>query len=459
MDLQFIDRDDEVTALNNLLQRESASLVLLYGRRRIGKTRLIQEFMKQRKSLYLYTQNAEEKTILAEYSRAVEGDFFPGFRFTDFTSFLNFLEAKCREGVIVSIDEFQRLTNIDGAISLLQKHWDEGFSKGKGMLILSGSSIGAMHKLALSGDAPLYGRRAATIKVNPLKYLDLTEWFHGYPPEDLVKIYGSFGGTPAYLELVDEKSSTEENIVERILDRNSSLYNEPEMLLMEEIRAPQRYMDILSALAQGRNTLSEIADSTGISRENTSAYLGTLDTLDLIERITPVTDPEAKRGLYIIKDPFFRFWFRFVRPNKRQLEFGLERNVWESIEKEFNQHLGYVFEDICREAVTDMGRRGTLPIRLDSVGRWWMKDNEIDIVGLEKGGRLLAIEVKWSSLDYRDSERLLKGLSLKAQHIQGVGEPLLGIMAKRIEGKEKLRDEGFLAMDLAEITGNSDRLQ
>lgn len=451
VNLRFIDRGDELELLDELLEKKSASLALLYGRRRIGKTRLAQEFMKRGEGVYFYTPNSEEKTILAEFSRAVEDEFFQGFRFTDFPAFLNYLERKSQDKFIVVIDEFQRLTNINGAVSLLQRQWDERLSTSKCLIILSGSSIGAMQRLALSGDAPLYGRRTATIKLESLKYLDLMEWFLRYTPEELVEMYGSFGGTPAYLEYVDEMKSVDANIVGNILRRNSPLYNEPEMLLMEELRSPQRYMDILSALSQGRNTVTEIADITGVNRENVSTYLNTLETLDLIERVTPVTDPKARKGLYTIRDPFFRFWFRFVRFNKRQLELGLEDNVWESAKEDFNQNLGNVFEDICKEVIAAMGRRGLLPIRLDRVGRWWMKGVEIDIIGIEKKGRALAVEVKWSELNSRESKRILSDLSAKTRQVPGIEEPLLGIMAKKIDDKDKLREQGYWAIDLDDL--------
>lgn len=452
MNLQFIDRENEIKALDSLLRKKTASLVLLYGRRRVGKTRLVQEFMRGRNGLYFYTPNGEEKTILAEFSRAVESEFFQGFRFTDFDTFLNYLEGKCGEGFVLAIDEFQRLSNIDGAVSQLQRHWDEKMSAARCFMILSGSSIGAIRRVALSGDAPLYGRRTATIKVEPLKYLDLLKWFQKYSAEELVEVYGSFGGTPAYLGLVDEDLSVEENIIEKILSKNSPLHEEPEMLLMEEIRTPQRYMDILSAIAQGRNTVTQIADLTGINRDGVITYLKTLEILDLIDRVTPVTEPEAKRGLYEIRDPLFSFWFRFVRLNKRQLELGLERNVWEGIKEEFNQYMGQIFENICREVLVDMAGRNLLPLRAEKIGKWWWKDVEIDAVGLEKKeGKALAVEAKWGQLDYRDSKRLLADLSRKAMRIPGAGEQVLGIMAKKIEDKEKMRGEGFLALDLRDL--------
>ncbi|MBC7131203.1 ATP-binding protein, partial [Candidatus Bathyarchaeota archaeon] len=276
------------------------------------------------------------------------------------------------------------------------------------------------------------------------------EWFKRYSPEELVWVYASFGGTPAYLEHVDEAESVEENIVQKILSKRAPLHDEPEMLLMEELRTPQRYMDILSAISQGKNTMSEIADAAGLSRENTTTYLKMLEVLDLIERVTPITDPEAKKGIYRIKDPFFAFWFGFVRPNKRQLELGLERNVWESIKEEFKTHLGRVFEDICAEAVAEMAKKGYLPMKVSKVGKWWWKDYEIDIVGL-MGRKALAIEAKWKELNLQEARRLLYQLSHKAQHIHGVDEHVLGVMAKKIEDKQRIIDEGFIALDLQDI--------
>ena len=452
MALQLVNRKDELQALNSLFSKKDAALILLYGRRRVGKTRLVQEFMKGKRGVYFYVPNAEEKPILAEFSRAVEGEFFEGFRFVGFDSFMEYLVRKSGDSVVVAVDEFQRLANVGGAVSMLQKYWDERLSKTRCFLILCGSSVGAVRRVALTGDAPLYGRRTATLKVEPLKYLDLFEWFKSYSAEELVKIYGGFGGAPAYLEHVEENLSGERNIVEKILSRRSPLHDEPEMLLMEEIRAPQRYMDILSAIASGRSTVSEIADSTGLSRENVTTYLKTLEILDLIERLTPVTEPDSKRGLYKIRDPFFIFWFRFVRPNARQLGLGLEDNVWEAVRANFNAHLGVVFEDISTEILVEMAKRKLLPIRLERIGRWWRRDVEIDVLGLEgRNGRTLAAEAKWAELSYREAKALLSGLTVKAQQIHDARKLTFGVIAKRIEDKKKIQDEGFMAIDLHDM--------
>lgn len=452
MIVTFVDRVDELRTLEDILHRGKPALVLLYGRRRVGKTRLVQEFMKEKKGLYFYVPNAEEKTILDELSKAVENDFFIGFNFGDFGSFMEYLTRKCSEGFMVSIDEFQRLVNVDGAMSIIQRYWDDRLSRSPCFLVLSGSSFGAMERVALRGDAPLYGRRTAALRIEPLKYLHLFEWFGKYSSEDLVKIYGAFGGTPAYLEHVDEEKPPEESLVEKILSKGSPLYDEPEMLLMEEIRTPERYMDLLSAIAAGKNRLSEISDTVGLNRENATGYLKSLEMLGLIERITPVTAPEAKRGLYRMRDPFFSFWFRFVRPNKRQLELGLEENVWQSILEEFNRYLGQVFEVVAEEAVVEMTKRNLLPVIIDRIGRWWQKDTEIDLLALQsKSGKAIAIETKWSRLDEQNAKRVLNDLARKVDKIPELREPILGIVAKQVHNKEEIRKEGFMALDLQDI--------
>jgi AAA+ ATPase superfamily predicted ATPase len=263
MVIQFIDRASELKTLTNIRNNKQGALVLLYGRRRVGKTRLVREFLKDKSSLYFYVPNAEEKTILSDLSKVVENEFFPGFTFSNFPAFMEYIAKKSSEGAVIAIDEFQRLTNIDGAMSQIQKFWDEKLSTNNAYLIFSGSSIGAIRKVALSGNAPLYGRRTATLKIEPLKYTDLFDWFQTCSAEELVKIYASFGGTPAYLEHINEKLPADENIIQKILSKNSPLHDEPEMLLMEEIRTPQRYLDILGD-STGKNTLSQKADFTGL---------------------------------------------------------------------------------------------------------------------------------------------------------------------------------------------------
>jgi AAA+ ATPase superfamily predicted ATPase len=446
---RFVDRREELEFLEEVVSRGAAQLVLVYGRRRVGKTRLLLEFLRGRKGLYFYVPRGGAETVLAELSRSVEGEFFKGFRFPSFPAFLEYLAGKLEQGYVVVLDEFQRLAEVEGALSLLQRYWDERFSRGRGVLVLSGSAIGAVHRVALRGDAPLYGRRTAVLKLEPLGFGGLAEWFTRYSVVDLVKVYGVFGGTPAYLELVDESLSPEENAVRLVLSKRGPLHEEPEFLLMEEFRAPERYMDILSAVAQGKSSLSEIAGHTGLRRENLTTYLASLELLGLIGKETPLLGRARPR--YFIPDPFFAFWFRYVRPNMAYLEAGLEREVWASVSGDFDAYLGAVFEVVARELLVDLARGGELGFKPDKVGRWWSRGEEVDLVLYSSTeDKALCFEVKWSDLTQSEAERELRKLIEKARDI-AAGEKAYGLVARRLQGKEALRSKCFYAYDAEDM--------
>ncbi len=450
MIVRFVNREDELSILESLYKNEKPQLVIVYGRRRVGKTRLILEFLKGKEGLYFYVPRGGEETILNELSKTVEHEFFKGFKFQDFSAFLEYLSKKLSEGKIVVIDEFQRLIGVDGAFSLIQKFWDERISKSRAMLILSGSSIGMIKRIALKGDAPLYGRRTFTINIKPLEFLKLREWFLKFTPEDLVKIYAAFGGTPAYLEKINEEISPEDNIINLILKKGSPLYDEPEYLLLEELRIPSHYMDILTAISFGKCYLSEISDFTKIERENLTTYLSSLETLELISREYPIL-VEKKRSRYSITDPFFEFWFRFVRPNKTILELGLEETVWNNIKDEFNTYLGKIFEKIAKEYIVTKIKTKEIRINADAIGNWQHEKEEIDLVvysSSEKRG--IFFEVKWKELSYDDAKNILLKLIGKSNSIK-VDKKEFGLIAKKIHEKERLRDEGFITIDLNDI--------
>lgn len=453
MIVRFVDRKDELSTLNRLFKGGEAHLVVVYGRRRVGKTRLLFEFLKGKRGLYFYVPRGGEEIVLSEFSKVVEHEFFRGFKFRDFGSFLEYLSKKFEERTAVVIDEFQRLSEIEGAVSLVQRFWDEKFSNQKTMLILSGSSIGTIKKVALRGDAPLYGRRTSTIELKPLKFVNLREWFPKTIPENLVKIYAAFGGTPAYLEKVDESKTPEENILNLVLNKNGALHDEPEYLLLEELRVLNHYMDILTAISLGKCYLSEISDFTKIKRENLTSYLNSLENLDLISREYPVL-VEKKKSRYVITDPFFEFWFRFINPNKAALELGLEEKVWSNIREDFNAYLGKVFEEISKEYIVSGIKSGEIEVNADVVGRWQHEEEEIDIVAYssrEKRGALF--EAKWKELSYNDAKSIILKLIEKG-NLTGMEKKEYGIIAKKLLGKERLRREGYVALDLEDLTSS-----
>jgi AAA+ ATPase superfamily predicted ATPase len=449
MAVRFVDRREELELLDELCSEGRAQLVIVYGRRRVGKTRLLLELLRRRRGLYFYVPRGGSETILEELSRSVESEFFRGFRFASFHAFLEYVAARMEQGYVVVVDEFQRLAEVEGALSLLQRYWDEKYAHAGSTLILSGSAIGTIVRVALRGDAPLYGRRTAVLKLEPLGFAGVLEWFEKLSPLDAVKLYGIFGGTPAYLELIDESASPEENAVKLVLSKRGPLYEEPVYLLMEELRVPSRYMDILGAIAQGRTTLSEIASAAGLRRENATTYLSYLELLGIVEREKPLLG--RGRARYSVRDPFFSFWFRFVWPNMRSLEAGLEREVWSSALEGFSTYLGWVFERIAREFVVQAAKLGELPVRPEAVGSWWSGGEEIDIVALSpREGAAMFFEVKWSDLSLREAKSLLARLAQKAAELE-VGERICGIIARSLEAKNELRKNGYVVYDLSDV--------
>jgi AAA+ ATPase superfamily predicted ATPase len=253
--------------------------------------------------------------------------------------------------------------------------------------------------------------------------------------------YGIFGGTPAYLERVEESLSAVENAQRLILSKEGALYDEPEFLLMQEVRSLGAYMDIMGAASAGRQSVSEIADYTKIPRENLPKYISSLTTMRLLTR--EVTQPRGKVS-YVLADPFLHFWFRFVWANRNLLEAGLNRVVWEQLEQELGAHLGRVFEKVALGYIIKLIARGRLRLSPSYVGRWVDKDTEIDIVATTRQEKLAyALEVKWSTLTLREAQTLLDKLKNKVLNIRAK-EKIYGPMAKSIEQKKQLLDSGYL---------------
>ena len=450
MIVRFINRQIELNYLEEIASSPRAELVVVYGRRRVGKTRLLLEFLKRRGGLYFYIPNGGKGTVLRSLSQVVEANFYPGFTFREFDEFLRYLSRWFTEhrGGVVVLDEFQNLSILKGAVSLLQKSWDEEYSRIGAKLILAGSSVGMIERVSLRGDAPLYGRKTGVVELEPLHPAYLAQWFPRLEHAKLVELYGVFGGTPAYLELVNPSRSVEDNVKRLILDKRGPLYREPEFLLMEEVRTPARYVDILGAISQGKITLSEISDYTGISRENVTTYLATLISMRLVAK---ESTPTKKASRYTLTDPFFEFWFRFVLPNRPLLEHDLQNQVWEKIKQEYNAYLGRVFERIARLHIASKIRKGELVIHPDYLGAWWDKDVEIDIVALStREGKAVLFEAKWSTLTQKEARRILESLIQKATKLP-THQNTYGLVAKDVYQKEKLLHEGFIVYTLSDI--------
>ena len=452
MILKFIDREPELKALEELYTQDRAHLVLIYGRRRIGKTELVKQFIKGRRSFYFLARKEPMELELDRLLRSFNRRFNVFIEAWNLEEF--FEEVRKFGKLIFVIDEFPYWVEESKSIpSTFQYIWDEILTDSKIMLILMGSSISTMESL-MSYKNPLYGRRTAQIRLSALGFFHLREAFPRYSWEELVKVYGVMDGIPAYLQHFDDSMSVERNIERNFYSRVSILYEDAERLLKDELREPVTYLNILRAINEGKTKLTEIANETKVAVTNLPKYLKTLETLDLVYKEFPVTVRERKRfGVYRVKDFYYRFWLRFVYPYRDDIEIGAIS--FEDFREDFNNYLGEVFERVAMEFLITLNAKGELPFRFTKIGRWWDKREEIDLVAVNSlTGNAGLFEVKWKELSRREALRLLRNLEKKSKIVSIKGEKRYhGLIARHVKGKEELREEGYLVFDIGDFLG------
>ncbi len=390
---RFVDRDVELDQLTACYESETADFIVIYGRRRLGKSELVRQSIAERDDAVYY--QAVESTAPNQLEQFVDTAT------AQFPSLSNvrrdweiLLEALGEEDAVVVIDEFPFLIEEDESLpSRIQRVWDMELQETGMTLVLVGSSISVMEDKVLSGSAPLYGRRTATIDLKPLSVADARQFFPEYDPETATTAWSIYGGTPYYLQTVDPDQPLGTNVQQAILSERGLLYSEPEFLLRTELRQPNTYFSILRALAHGRRTPNEIAGMAGVDSGSLSTYLQKLRRLRLVERHIPVTEsPRAsKRGRYRIAAPLFRFWFRFVYGNQDQLRMLGDDAYDEIVTPELADYVSPLFERLCQRALRDLVDR-----RFRDVGQWWFKEHELDVLGLTDEG-LVAGECKFTS--------------------------------------------------------------
>ncbi|HJJ96826.1 MAG TPA: ATP-binding protein [Methanocorpusculum sp.] len=408
--MKFIGRTQELATLEENYRR-NAGFVVIYGRRRVGKTTLITEFIKNKPALYYLATEERETQNMQNFRQQlaafIRKEYLQSAEINDWIAlFTLFAEHNPAQKKILIIDEFQYLAEINPAFpSLLQKAWDETLSKHNIMVILCGSYTSMMKTHALSYVSPLYGRRTAQIRLQPLTFTELSAHYTDKPFAELVSLYAVTGGVPKYLEFFDNDADIFTNIKQHILNKNGYLYEEPIFLLEKEVNRPTTYFSILKAIAAGKTRLSELAAALEMKTTTLVPYLTTLIDLRLIERRVPVTEPapeHSKKGRYHIQDSFLRFWFLFVSPNKSELEIGKSDAVLERIRPHFiDRFVSFVYEDVCRELFWDFCNSKKIPFEPSRVGSFWGRGNvEIDVVAIDHSGKkLFAGECKFYSGD------------------------------------------------------------
>ena len=445
----FVNRVEELEALKKAYSSNRKELIIIYGRRRIGKTALVKKSVKGLKHIYFFAEETlEEENLRAFRSLVARALGNPVIAKAEL-SWEELFELLDGSGAIVIIDEFPNLIKSNRAVvSKFQKIWD-GVKDLK--LVLTGSSISVMESHVLNYKSPLYGRRTLSMKLNPLSFFHLKEFFPEKGWEELVRIYGITDGIPAYIEEVRFRLRAGERL-EEVFQPNKPLFDEAEFLLRSELREPARYFAILKAIAFGKTRFGEIVGFTGLPNSTVSQYLSNLQTLHIVEERHPVGEPERRRNTrYYLSDLYFTFWFRFIYPNRSQLfDFGYIENF----EEEYNRYLGFVFEKVAEQFLRELNRVGKLPFRFTKIGRWWHKNEEIDLLALnEREKKALLVEVKWKELKRREAKGILKDLERKAELVGLDGwEKSYGIVAKNIKGEDEIRGERWLVWELRDFS-------
>jgi AAA+ ATPase superfamily predicted ATPase len=462
---RFINRDVEIDFLEKKYKSQGSQFIVLYGRRRVGKTELIKQFCKDKNSIYLLADKRGTLLNLETFAEKAAdhfGDVTPLVEnFYDLSKYL--VRQIADEKYIIVIDEFSYLIERDDTIpSVFQVIWDEYLISKDIMLILCGSSVSMMVECTLTQKSPLYGRRTGQWMLEPLKAYHVPRFHEQIDVKKSIEFYSILGGVPLYILEFEPEKSVFKNIDEHILAKGEFLHEEVETLLKGELKEYYLYISIFEAIAKGRTRLVEISDYSKIQQKDLPKYVGTLMKLELIGKEYPVTEKiRSKKTRYYIKDNFFRFYFRYVHPNRTEIESGNADKVLKSIEKDFHMFVGAEFENIVKDQFKSRGVGVKLPFSFNRIGRQWGKIKgapkgqntyEIDIVAVnDDTGDIAFIECKWKNLSERDALDIFKDLKSKSGFVLWNNEVQMKyccLVAKKVDGKDTLRKKGFMVFDL-----------
>lgn len=402
----FIGRKTELQQLNTLYKQDKFQCVIIYGRRRVGKTTLINEFIKDKDAVYFTGIESTAKDNLENFSRSIAAlnnantDNAPVYK--DFRSALIDIDALAQSRkIVLVIDEYPYLARSYRPISsLLQELIDTKFKNNANLfIILCGSSMSFMEKQVLGYQSPLYGRRTAQFHIRPFTFYEAAAYYKNFSNEDLAVVYGITGGIPLYMSFITDTLSLKDNIINTFLTPSGYMYEEPFNLLNQELREPAMYNAIIRAVATGSSRISEIASKVGIENAAATSYVDKLIELGIIEKEVPAgTAGKSRKSIYGIKDGMFRFWYKFIPENNILVQRNMPEAAWTNIQPHINEYMGKVFENICADYLLE--NYTNLPVQFQNFGRWWgnnpkmKREEEIDIVAANNDKAILC-ECKW----------------------------------------------------------------
>lgn len=439
---EILDRETDWKKLVEFVRSDSAELIFMYGRRRVGKSWMLQRFARQAGAIYYQATRGTAAQQIRELTDVV-GEHFDdaalksGAELSDWRGFFRYLGAQSeRDPTMLIIDEFPYLLEDSPELtSVLQAEWDQRWKESGFKLILCGSHITMMKQLG-EHDQPLHGRRTARLKVSPFIYRDLNSILPGYDSLDLFRSYGIFGGIPGHLNRLDESKSLSENVSQAMLEPSRRLYDEARHILDGFGKSAEVHYSVLFSIATGAHTWGELTDRVDRSAGGLRPVIAWLEDLELIEREVPVTKDQphkAKTSNYRITDPYLRFWYRFIQPIYASGSAGMAtaEALWSKrIQPHLDDYMGPMFEDICRDFVRHLLKLPFEPVR---VGRWWTRssDEEVDVVVRGVEDELFVAECKWGTVDGGDLQTLERRARQIEQEIGGSPEIHYGLFSAR----------------------------
>jgi len=427
--MAFYDRQRELALLDNLYTRPGGQMLVLYGRRRVGKTALVAHWLENRQhpALYWTADRTSAGAQLRSLSRAIQNYLSPDqpvpadFTYGSWEIAGNEIARLAQDRrLVVVLDEFTYLIEAEPALtSILQRLWDHLLKRSNLMLILTGSHAGMIEREVLAYRSPLYNRATGSLHLQPLPFGVLADFFPHYSAEERANVYACLGGVPQYLELLNPDQPVDWNIQQLLT--NALIMDDAGALLRDQLGEPRNYVAVVEAIASGFARMTEIATMAGLPPSGVGKYLSVLQHLGIVEREVPATirrPEQSKQGRYRITDHYLRFYYRFIAPARAHLERGLTQQAWQNMRQHLPEFVGtYVFEELCREWVLRQGDAGHLPFVPRRVGSFWgTRKPQIDVVAINEDDHAILLgECKWTAEPIR--KRVVEDLLERAQQV------------------------------------------